>query len=33
MTGSVETEAVPYGAPNDPYWTTNDVDAVGCGSA
>ena len=26
MVGSVETESVPYTAPNDPYWTTNNVD-------
>ena len=26
MTGSVETESVPYGAPNDPYWTAGEVD-------
>jgi len=28
MVGSVETESVPYAAPNDPYWTTNDLDAA-----
>jgi para-nitrobenzyl esterase len=28
MTGTVETESVPYGAP-DPYWTTNDIDEAG----
>ncbi len=26
MVGSVETEAVPYTAPNDPYWTVDDLD-------
>jgi para-nitrobenzyl esterase len=29
MTGTVETESVPYGAPNDPYWTTNEIDDAG----
>ncbi len=24
MVGSVETESVPYAAPNDPYWTANE---------
>jgi para-nitrobenzyl esterase len=28
MVGSVETESVPYAAPNDPYWTTNELDAA-----
>jgi para-nitrobenzyl esterase len=26
MVGSVETEAVPYTAPGDPYWTTDNLD-------
>lgn len=29
MVGSVDTESVPYGAPNDPYWTTNEIDEAG----
>ena len=26
MVGSVETESVPYANPNDPYWTTDEID-------
>jgi len=26
MVGSVETESVPYTAPQDPYWTTTNID-------
>jgi hypothetical protein len=26
LCGSNETEGVPYGAPDDPYWTTEPVD-------
>jgi para-nitrobenzyl esterase len=28
MVGSVETESVPYVAPNDPFWTTDNFDDV-----
>lgn len=26
IVGSVETESVPYAAPNDPYWSTDSID-------
>ena len=26
MVGSVETESVPYANPNDPYWTTDEIE-------